>query len=96
VLGQSPNPGTKAPAGTRVKLSAALGQNPSVQQVPSVAGLTPQRARARLQAAGFKVQQLTQKVSTRRQNGVVVDEQPFANESVPSGTTVTIYVGRLT
>jgi beta-lactam-binding protein with PASTA domain len=95
VLGQSPVAGAKAPAGTRVKLSASLGQNPSVQQVPSVAGLSPQQARSRLQGAGFTVQQLTQKVSTSRQNGVVVDEQPFARQAVPSGTTVTIYVGRL-
>jgi serine/threonine-protein kinase len=96
VVGQSPDAGSNAPAGTRIKLSASLGSTPGAQQqVPRVAGLSPQEASSRLLAAGFKVQQLTQKVTTSRQDGVVVDVQPAGGSSVPSGTTVTIYVGRL-
>jgi beta-lactam-binding protein with PASTA domain len=95
VTAQSPDPGTSEPAGTRVKLVASLGPNPGTQQqVPRVAGLTPQEATTRLQDAGFEVQRLTQKVSSRSQDGVVVDVQPVGGSTVPDGTTVTIYVGR--
>jgi beta-lactam-binding protein with PASTA domain len=40
------------------------------------------------------VQLLSRKVSTRSQNGVVVDEQPAGGRKVPAGSTVTIYVGK--
>jgi beta-lactam-binding protein with PASTA domain len=95
VTAQSPDPGRHVPAGTRVKFVASLGPNPGTQvQVPRVAGMTPQEATTRLQDAGFEVQRLTQKVSQRSQNGVVVDVQPVGGSSAPDGTTVTIYVGR--
>jgi serine/threonine-protein kinase len=95
VIAQSPDAGTKVPAGTRVKITASRGPNPGTQQqVPRVAGMTPDEATTRLQDAGFNVQRLTQKVSRRSQNGVVVDVQPAGGSTAPSGTTVTIYVGR--
>ena len=95
VTAQSPDAGTRVPAGTRVKLVASLGPNPATQQVPRVTGMTPEEATTRLQDAGFEVQHLTQNVSRRSQDGVVVDAQPAGGVSAPSGTTVTIYVGRL-
>jgi serine/threonine-protein kinase len=96
VTAQSPDPGTRVPAGTRVKLVASRGPNPATQeQVPRVVGLTPAQATARLQDVGFEVQRLTQKVSTSRQDGVVVDVQPAGGSAAPAGSTVTIYVGRL-
>jgi eukaryotic-like serine/threonine-protein kinase len=95
VTAQSPDPGTREPTGTRVKLVASRGPNPGTQQqLPRVAGMTPEEATTRLQDAGFDVQRLTQKVSTRSQDGVVVDEQPAGGTTAPDGTTVTIYVGR--
>ena len=56
--------------------------------------MTANEATTRLQDAGFTVQRLTQKVSRRSQDGVVVDEQPAGGSSAPAETTVTIYVGR--
>jgi len=95
VIAQSPDPGRKVQAGTRVKLNASRGPNPGTQQqVPRVAGMTADEATTRLQDAGFNVQRLTQKVSRRSQDGVVVDVQPAGGSSAPAETTVTIYVGR--
>jgi beta-lactam-binding protein with PASTA domain len=78
-----------------VQLNASLGPNPGAQQgVPNVLGQTPNQAIAKLRAVGFKVQQLARTVSSRSQNGLVVDEQPSGGRNVPQGTIVTIYVGR--
>ena len=97
VVAQSPQAGSTAKRGSRVQLNASLGPSPGAQQpVPDVVGLTAEQATTRLRAAGFKVQQLTQTVTKQSQSGKVVDEQPSAGRQAPSGSTVTIYVGRLT
>ncbi len=96
VVTQSPEGGTTAKQSTRVTINASLGPNPGERQsVPSVLRLSPDQATTRLRAAGFKVQQLTQLISNASQDGSVVDEQPAGGESVPAGSTVTIYVGRI-
>ena len=56
--------------------------------------LDPSAARAKLTAAGFKVQTLPQGVTDPNQVGVVVDEQPAGGKNAPAGSVVTIYVGR--
>ncbi len=95
VAKQAPAGGTTAKQGTRVTLNASRGPDPvALQIVPRVTGSSPAQARARLTAVGFKVQQLTQAVSTRSRNGVVVDEQPEGGQAIPARSTVTIYVGR--
>jgi beta-lactam-binding protein with PASTA domain len=95
VVSQSPAGGTTAKSGTRITLNASLGSNPgAAQAVPKVIGLDPHTARARLEAAGFQVQRLTQKTSVRSQSGKVVDVQPARGVHVPAGETVTIYIGR--
>jgi beta-lactam-binding protein with PASTA domain len=95
IVSQSPGGGSSAKVGTRITLNASLGPNPAAGQVvPKVIGVDPQTATARLENAGFKVQQLTQKTSARSQNGNVVDCQPAAGVHAPAGSTVTIYVGR--
>ncbi len=95
VVSQSPGGGSTARVGTRITLNASLGPNPAAGQVvPKVIGSDPQTATSRLENAGFKVQQLTQKTSVSSQNGKVVDCQPAAGVHAPAGSTVTIYVGR--
>jgi len=97
VVAQSPNAGATAKRGSRIQLNASLGPNPAAQQtVPTVVGMTAAQARARLRSAGFKVQQLTRTVKKASQAGKIVDEQPSGGRRVPSGSTVTIYAGRLT
>ena len=51
-------------------------------------------ARAKLTAAGFRVQTLPQGVSDPSQVGKIVDEQPAGGKNAPTGSVVTIYVGR--
>ena len=95
VVSQSPGGGSSAKVGTRITLNASLGPSPAAGQVvPKVIGADPQTAISRLENAGFKVQQLTQKTSVSSQNGKVVDCQPAAGVHAPAGSTVTIYVGR--
>jgi serine/threonine-protein kinase len=95
VVSQSPGGGSSAKVGTRITLNASLGPNPAAGQVvPKLIGVDPQTATSRLESAGFKVQQLTQKTSVRSQNGKVVDCQPAAGIHAPAGSTVTFYVGR--
>jgi serine/threonine-protein kinase len=95
VVSQSPAGGTTAKSGTRITLNASLGPSPgAAQAVPKVIGLDPRTATARLEAAGFQVQRLTQKTSVRSESGKVVDVQPARGVHVPAGETVTIYVGR--
>jgi beta-lactam-binding protein with PASTA domain len=95
VVSQSPAGGLTRPTGTRIQLNVSLGPSPGTQKVvPEVVGLDPQTARARLSSAGFNVQTLSQKVSSRSQNGKVVDEQPAGGRRAPARSTVTIYVGR--
>jgi beta-lactam-binding protein with PASTA domain len=85
---------TSSVAAKIVRAAASLGPNPGPQQVvPNVIGLSPSQAEARLRAAGFDVQQLTQTVQDRSKDGIVVDEQPGAGKKAPAGSTVTIYVG---
>ena len=66
-----------------------------VKGVPDVRNLDAGEARAKLAAAGFRVQTLSQGVSDPSQVGVVVDEQPAGAKNAPTGSVVTIYVGRV-
>jgi beta-lactam-binding protein with PASTA domain len=94
IVAQSPQGGTTAKRGTHVQINASLGPNPGPKKtVPGVLGQTAQTARSRLEAAGFKVQELTRRVSSKSQNGLVVDEQPSPGRRVPARSTVTIYLG---
>jgi beta-lactam-binding protein with PASTA domain len=96
VVTQSPKGGTTAKRGSRVQLNASLGPSPgALETVPNVVGLTARQAIARLQDAGFKVHELSRKVTSLSQNGKVVDEQPSGGRKAPAGSDVTIYVGRV-
>jgi beta-lactam-binding protein with PASTA domain len=95
VVSQVPAANAEAKKGTRVRLEASLGPSAGAgSAVPRVIGLSRDAATARLQNAGFRVQRLFQTTSVRSQIGRVVDEQP-AGDNVPAGSTVTIYIGRL-
>ena len=95
VLSQAPEAGAKQKRGTRIQLNVSLGPTPgTLKGVPEVRNLTPAAARAKLTAAGFRVQTLPQGVSDPSQVGKVVDEQPAGGKNAPEGSVVTIYVGR--
>jgi eukaryotic-like serine/threonine-protein kinase len=95
VVSQAPEAGTTQKRGTRIQLNVSLGATPgTLKGVPDVLNLDPVAARAKLTAAGFKVQTLRQGVSDSSQIGKVVDEQPAGGKNAPAGSVVTIYVGR--
>ena len=94
VVSQAPEGGTTQKRGTRVQLNVSRGPRAVVKGVPDVRNLDAGEARARLTAAGFRVQTLPQGVSDPSQVGVVVDEQPAGGKDAPTGSVVTIYVGR--
>ena len=95
VVSQAPQAGTTQKRGTRIQLNVSLGPTPgTLKGVPEVRNLDAAAARAKLTAAGFKVQTLPQGVTDRNQVGKVVDEQPAGGKNAPAGSIVTIYVGR--
>jgi serine/threonine-protein kinase len=95
VVSQAPEGGTTQKRGTRIQLNVSLGPTPgTLKGVPDVRNLDPAAARAKLTAAGFRVQTLAQGVSDSSQVGKVVDEQPAGGRNAPAGSVVTIYVGR--
>jgi beta-lactam-binding protein with PASTA domain len=95
VVSQAPEGGTAEKRGTRIQLNVSLGPTPgTLKGVPEVRNLDAAAARAKLTAAGFKVQTLRQGVSDPSQVGKVVDEQPAGGRNAPAGSVVTIYVGR--
>jgi serine/threonine-protein kinase len=95
VVSQAPEGGTTQKRGTRIQLNVSLGPTPgTLEGVPEVRNLDPAAARAKLTAAGFKVQTLLQGVSDPSQVGKVVDEQPAGGRNAPAGSVVTIYIGR--
>ena len=95
VVSQAPQAGTTQKRGTRIQLNVSLGSQPgTLKGVPEVRNLDPSAARAKLTAAGFKVQTLPQGVSDPSQVGKIVDEQPAGGKNAPAGSVVTIYVGR--
>jgi serine/threonine-protein kinase len=87
VLSQDPADGSTVNAGSTVNLVVASGTT----TVPSVEGLTVADAQAALQTAGLKasVQSVTQAGALP---GVVTNQSPAANRSVPVGTTVVLQV----
>ena len=95
VVSQAPEAGTTQKRGARIQLNVSLGATPgTLKGVPDVRNLDAASARAKLTAAGFKVQMLRQGVTDASQIGKVVDEQPAGGRNAPAGSVVTIYVGR--
>jgi hypothetical protein len=63
--------------------------------VPSVTGLNPAQAQTVLSATGFKSALTSQGVGDPNQVGLVVSQDPVAQTQKPTGSTVTVRVGRL-
>jgi serine/threonine-protein kinase len=95
VVSEAPTAGTKQKRGTRIQLNVSLSSTPgTLKGIPDVRNLDAGAARAKLTAAGFKVQTLGQGVTDSSQIGKVVDEQPAGGKNAPAGSVVTIYVGK--
>lgn len=95
VLQQSPAAGTTLKRNSSVSLVVSSGPNPQpASQVPNVVGQDQATAANTIKDAGFHVVVLNRPVTDQSKDGVVVDEQPTAGASIPSGSQVTIFVGR--
>jgi beta-lactam-binding protein with PASTA domain len=95
VLSQSPTPGTSLRPGTRVRVNVSTGPNPKPNAaVPSVVGQDQATAAQTLRDAGFKVAVLNRPTADQSKDGLVVEQQPRANASIPGGSQVTIFIGR--
>jgi beta-lactam-binding protein with PASTA domain/predicted Ser/Thr protein kinase len=92
VLSQSPAGGTAAdPASTTVNL--VIAQAPTL---PTVTGLTKDAAVSKLQSAGYSnVTTQTQTVTRKKQDGIVLSQNPSGGQSTPTNTQITITVGQL-
>ena len=91
VLRQDPGAGTKAEKGSTVALVVA--KTPTTTKVPNTVGEDEASSIAEIQAAGFKVSIERVDVSNEGEDGTVVSQDPSGG-SAPSGSTVTIGVGR--
>jgi serine/threonine-protein kinase len=94
IVAQAPASGT-APRGSRIRVSVSKGPTPaSAVTAPDVVGQDQASAAQAVRQAGLKVVVLFRKTSDQTKDGVVIDEQPTAGSSVPSGLYVAIVVGR--
>jgi serine/threonine-protein kinase len=91
VISQNPAGGTQVASGSTVSL--VIAKAPTTTTVPSVKGQPASAATSALKAAGFTVNQTTQDVKKKREDGVVLSESPAGGTSVKKGSSVTIVVG---
>jgi serine/threonine-protein kinase len=96
IVAQSPASGT-ALRGSRVRVSVSEGPNPNTPAtVPDVISQDQSTAASTLRQAGFKVLVLFRKTTNQAKDGLVIDQQPAAGSSIPTGSYVAIFIGRFT
>ncbi len=93
VLRQDPGAGKKADKGATIALVVA--KTPATTKVPNTVGEDEASAIADIQGAGFKVSIERVDVANESEDGTVVSQDPSGG-SAPTGSTVTIGVGRYT
>jgi eukaryotic-like serine/threonine-protein kinase len=95
VVTQSPKTGTSLRPGARVRVNVSTGPSPKPNtSVPNVVGQDQAPAVQTLRDAGFKVAVLNRPTADQSKDGLVVEQQPRANASIPEGSQVTIFIGR--
>ena len=91
VISQSPAAGTDAPPGAVITLTVSIGPVPAV--VPSVFGLTEERAIGLLEGQGFEVE-IRRETSDQVEEGLVAAQNPAADSEFPPGSRVEIVVSQ--
>ncbi len=92
VISQDPSGGKQVAPGSTVALVIATA--PTTATVPNVVGQHADAAQNALKGAGFTVTQQTQSVSDKKQDGLVISQNPAANATANKGSNVTIVVGQ--
>jgi eukaryotic-like serine/threonine-protein kinase len=91
VISQSPSPDTNVPAGSSIEVVVSRGAEKII--VDPVVGTTAAEARAKLEAAGFVVDQ-SEDWNAQVTAGRVVSQQPDGGELAAKGSTVRLLVSR--
>jgi beta-lactam-binding protein with PASTA domain/tRNA A-37 threonylcarbamoyl transferase component Bud32 len=94
VISTDPAAGEDAPSGSEVTVVVSSG--PNEIEVPDVVGLSEAKARAELDAAGFRVQVQYVSSTDPTEHGLVVDQDPDGGETAQAESTVIIRVARVT
>ncbi len=87
VIDSDPRPATSVSKGSLVTVFYSAGP----KEVPSVVGMKEGKARSTLEAAGFKVDTVSDS-QTESEKGTVLKQSPSAFTTQPQGTTVVITV----
>lgn len=93
VVRTDPGGGNQVPENSRV--TVYVGSGPAQVTVPSVEGLSPDEAEAKLRAAGLQVGGRTERdTSDSSQVGKVITSDPGPGQQVSGNTAVSLVVGR--
>jgi eukaryotic-like serine/threonine-protein kinase len=106
VVAQNPVGGARALRSSVVRLNVSTGPGSgtttvvttapgSQRSVPDVVGLDELTAQSTLEGEGFVVQVVDRPTTNPNEDGIVSRQTPKAGDRAPSGSTVTIFVGRL-
>jgi serine/threonine-protein kinase len=90
VLEQAPLPERQAEAGSAVDI--VLSAPPKPVEVPSLAGLTVDQARAELEAVGLTLGATTARTDQSIPEGRIISQDPVAGDEVPRETPVDVVV----
>lgn len=90
------SPSGKVNEGSTVTVEVSRGKKVTNVSVPNVLGMSESLASQTLDSAGLKVA-VKYETSSKAEYGTVTSQTPYsAGDSVPSGTTITIYVSHYT
>ena len=88
VVRVSPREGETVPAGSKVDLRYASGNN----KVPDVVGDSEQDARRKIEQAGFSVGNVTEQPTSDASPGTVVSSSPSAGQTIRLGSSIDLVV----
>jgi len=92
IASQSIAEGSETRAGAVVDL--VLSKGPATSAVPSVIGRSLARAKEELQKAGFTVGNIKWRSDEDHSDGLILEQNPAANQQAPKGSTVELVVNR--
>ncbi len=107
VLAQNPPGGKRALRTTVVRINVSMGPGggtttvvttattESEATVPDTVGQDEATAQSTFEGAGFRVQVVDRPTTDPNQDGIVVRQTPPGGSKAPSGSAITIFVGRL-
>ena len=93
VAGQTPGEGEEIPEGSAVEIEVSTGRDPTVR-LSGVVGLPKEQAQSYLEDAGLKVKFEQVKAGNKNRIGIVISQKPKTGSVVPTGSTVTLKIGK--